>query len=407
MTAHREAAEGSLRVPVLTPVLLVILVGISSLGPMSTQILLPALPALRETFEATLAQSQAALSLSFFAFGLAMPFYGPLSDRYGRRPVLILGLTLYLLAVVGAWLAPTIDSFLVTRLLQGFGSAVGMVLARAIIADVMGRDRAVSAMAYLALAQAVVPMLSPALGSYIVEWSGWRTIFPVVFAVSFVLFVVVLLALPETNHNRTTSVGLRALVDSHAKLFRHRVFWAYGMQSAFSIAVFFIFITNAPYILVEIMGRPITDYGKFVILLSLSFMLGNYMAARVSARVGTDRMVLVGNVLLVVSGGLALLVLHGLGWTPWALFLPHMLMAFGNGLSIPNATTAAVMVDRSLAGTASGAAGFVQMMVGSAMIQASGALPQGSPYPMVLMMLGCSAVALVSFLILRYGGVRR
>ena len=171
------------------------------------------------------------------------------------------------------------------------------------------------------------------------------------------------------------------------------------LQSSFAIAVFFAFISGAPYFMLDVLHRPATEYGLYFILVSAGFMAGNLLAARITARVGLDRMILIGSALALAATLLALALLAARPWVPIALFGPMLGAAFANGLTVPNAQAGAISVDPLLAGSASGLAGFLQMFTAALVSQAVGALQNGTPYPMIAFMTACALLSLAGFVL--------
>ena len=165
--------------------------------------------------------------------------------------------------------------------------------------------------------------------------------------------------------------------------------------------MFFAFVAGAPYYMLDILDRPATEYGLWFIIVSVGFMVGNFFAARLTARVGLDRMVLLGSCLGLLGTLLAAGLMIGVSWAPAFLFCPMMLGAFANGLAIPNAQAGAISVDPVLAGTASGLSGFTQMLCAAIVSQAVGMLQNGTPYPMLGFMVGCGLISLLGFVLPR------
>jgi MFS transporter, DHA1 family, multidrug resistance protein len=191
------------------------------------------------------------------------------------------------------------------------------------------------------------------------------------------------------------------MLSGAAALVRSPAFTAYILQSTFAISVFFSFVAGAPYYIIDVLGRSATEYGVWFIVISLGFMAGNFVTARLTRRIGLDRMVLIGSCIVLLGIGLAAgLTLAG-PWTPAALFGPMVLATFGSGLAIPNAQAGAISVDPLLAGTASGLSGFTQMLVAALVSQAVGVLQDGTPYPMLGFMVGGAVIALLGFVLPR------
>ena len=389
--------------PAVSAAFMALLIALSALGPMALQIFVPALPAIQAHFAVAPGVAQLALSLSILANAVAALSYGPLSDRFGRRPVVLAGLGLFIAGSVMCALAPTIDLLVIGRIAQAGGGAAGLVVARAIVRDLYERDRAASMIAYLTMAMVVAPMLAPAGGAVLLDLAGWRTIFIVVTAIGVLLAWGARQRLLETRAGGSGSASWSALLTGTAALFRSRAFVGYVLQSAFAISVFFAFVAGAPYYMIDILDRPATEYGLYFIVVSLGFMTGNFTAARITPRVGLDRMVVTGSCLVVAGTGLAATLLASGMWTPLALIGPMMLTTFGNGLAIPNAQAGAISVDPALAGTASGLSGFAQMLVAALVSQAVGMLQNGTPYAMLGFMVGCAVLSLLGFVLLAPG----
>jgi DHA1 family bicyclomycin/chloramphenicol resistance-like MFS transporter len=168
------------------------------------------------------------------------------------------------------------------------------------------------------------------------------------------------------------------------------------------MATFFAFVSGAPYFMIDVLGRSATEYGLWFIVVSVGYMAGNFTAARVTRRVGLDRMIVLGLVLALAGTSLALGLIMALPWTPVLLFGPMMLASVASGLATPNAIAGAISVDPTMAGTASGLTGFTQMTTAALVSQAVGMLQNGTPYPMAGFMVGCAAMSLVGFVLPRW-----
>ena len=382
-----------------TAALMALLAAITALAPFSLQIFLPALPAIQASFAVAPGIVQLALSLSILANAVANLAYGPLSDRFGRRPVLLVGLAAFIAGSLACALAPSIELLIGARVVQSIGGAAGMVLARAIVRDLYDRERSASVIAYLTMAMVVAPMLAPTIGAVLLDVASWRAIFVLATGIGVALSWPIIVTLRETRSPEARCVG--GTFAGASTLLRSGQFWSYVLQSTFGISLFFAFISGAPYFMMNVLGRPATEYGLWFILVSAAFMAGNLVAGRFSARIGLDRMVLAGALLALTGAVLALALLLGGAWTPLALFGPMMAAGLGNGFSVPNAQAGAVSVHPLLAGTASGVAGFSQMFVAALVSQAVGMLQNGTPYPMAGFMAGCAVLSLAGFLLPR------
>lgn len=378
--------------------LIALLIAITAIGPMAMQIFVPALPAIQAGFGVPVATAQLAFSLSTLAIAFSILICGPLSDRFGRRPVLIAGLGLFLAGSALAAAAPSITVLILGRIVQAAGGAAGMAVARAMVRDLFDREDSASMLAYLTMAMVVAPMLAPAIGGLLIDLVGWRANFVLVGAIGVLVAIGVARHLAETRGREAHSAARSGMLAGFAVLLRSPAFCGYSLQGAFSIGIFFAFLAGAPYVMVNVLGRPATEYGLYFVLIAGSFMAANYVTARVTRRVGLDRMVLIGTA-LAFAGTLVLLTLVLAGiWTPLALFLPTAFVAFAQGLAMASGQAGALSVEPRLAGAASGLSGFVQMLTASIVAQAVGMLQNDTPYPMVLFMVACGALALGAFL---------
>ncbi|MGH1481242.1 MAG: multidrug effflux MFS transporter [Geminicoccales bacterium] len=382
-----------------TKVLLGLLIAMTALAPVSLQIFIPALPAIQTSFGTSTGITQLVLSLSILANAVATLAYGPLSDHFGRRPVVLVGLSIFIIGSILSSIAPTVGLLIAARIIQSAGAAAGMVLARAILRDVYDREQAASAISYLTMAMVAAPMVAPAIGAVLLDQLNWRAIFIVMTALGLIMTWLVWRGLAETRVVRENGI-VGGLLGGARHLLARRAFLAYMLQSSFAISTFFAFISGAPYYMINILGQSATEYGLLFMIVPGGFMVGNFASARLGRRVGIDRLIWIGN-LLALAGVCFATVLMIVGhWTPLALFGPMMVTAFANGLSIANAQAGVVSVNPDLAGTASGLAGFAQMLIAALVSQCVGMLQDGTPFPMIGFMTGCALFSLASFALL-------
>ncbi len=373
------------------------LVAVSAVGPLALNIFMPSMPSLPAVFGTDYGTVQLTLGLYLVGLAVGQLAYGPLSDRFGRRPLLLGGLGLFLVGSLAGMLATSIEMVIVGRAVQAIGGCSGLVLARAIVRDLFDRERSASVISYITAAMVMAPMVAPLIGGYLDGWLGWRSTF--VFVGSFGLMVTVfaVLLLHESNRNPLPLPGLRGFLGSYVALLRSPVFRGYAISTTFASASFFAFLGGAPYVVIELMGRPPSEYGWYFALSAIGYMGGNLISGRLSMRVGIDRMIGIG-LALNLAGGLLMLVLWAAGsMVPIALFAPMMISAIGNGLNIPNGSAGAISVDPLRAGAASGLCGFVQMAVGAGASALAGHLIVDSQLPLALIMTGATLIGFVFY----------
>jgi MFS transporter, DHA1 family, multidrug resistance protein len=375
-----------------------VLAAVTAAGPFAMQIFLPALPVIARAFDVPAATAQLTLSLSMIAIALAQLVYGPLSDRYGRRPVLRGGLVIFIVGSIGCALAPTVEFLIAARVVQAAGGAAGLVLARAIARDLYGAERAARVIAQLTLVMVLAPMIAPGIGGVISDLAGWRPIFVVVAAAGVMVMVAAIRLIAETHGGRGSVDPPLDMLRGFGMLLRSRRFCLLAAYPAFSSMVFFAFISGAPYLMVDVLQRPATEYGLYFILIAGGFMLGNFITVRIGERVGLLPMMVIGMTIAVAGvASCAALVYFG-QLSPLTLFLPIMVAQVGQGLGMPNAQAAAINVMPHRAGTASAMVGFAQMTFAAAASQTVAVLLRETAWPLIILMmigvLGALACAL-------------
>ena len=380
--------------------MIILLAAVSALGPVGMQILLPALPVIKQKFYVTNDVAQLTLSLSMLAIAIGTLVYGPLSDKFGRKRVMLIGIVITIFGSIVCFVADSIILLISGRFIQAFGGAVGLVLARAIVRDVYGPEEAARVIATLVMVMVVLPMMSPALGGELMQRFGFESVFVVIAFASAIALVFLFLWLPETLAKPVPFEGVKSMLMTFSKLFASRVFCGYAFCVTFVSVVFFSFISAAPEIMVSVLKRPPTEYGYYFIMIPAGFMTGNYVARHYGRTISIDNMIAIGASIGVIGIVLALL-LQILGMSsPVALFLPIALAVFGNGITLPNAQAAAINEFPEYAGTASGLTGFLQMAVSSIAAQAVALIFNGTVYPLLGLML---AASIISLLIFRWG----
>jgi DHA1 family bicyclomycin/chloramphenicol resistance-like MFS transporter len=385
---------------------LILLTAMAAIGPMGLNILTPAVPGLGVTFAAEPAAVQLTLSLYLLGLAASQLVMGPLSDRLGRRPVVLMGLTLAAVASVAAIAATSVEALIVARIAQAVGASAGVVVGRAIIRDLYDRDRAAAMIGWVTSATVVAPMLAPMIGGFLDTALGWQAIFAFVALVSAAILIGATVALPETQAAMMRGGGIVRFLEEARLLIATPQFCGYALCVAANSAMFFVYVGGAPHVVVAIMGRSSAVYGVWFALASIGYMAGNFFAARTSARFGVHRMIWWGTLLTLIAvvSEVALVLIWPDGG-PATIFVPQIVISVGSGLLMPNALAGAVSVRPQAAGTASGFTGFLQMGLGALSAQAVSHLLDGAAtaLPMVLVMLGFGIAGLAAFV----GLVRR
>jgi MFS transporter, DHA1 family, multidrug resistance protein len=379
--------------PVLLRSLLPVLIIISMIGPLALNILMPSMPGLAAALDASRSEVQLTLSLFLASQAISQLFVGGLADRFGRRPVLLFSLGIYLLACLAATFAASITLLIIARIMQASGGTAGLALSRTIVRDLAPRETAASMIGYVTMGMVIAPLLAPGIGGLIDDNFGWRMIFVFSLAIGAIAMALTLWRLPETRPGAISAQSTGDMLRRSLEVMRNRRFLGYALGAAFTTSVFLTFLGAAPYLVVEAMQMPKTAYGLWFVFLSGGYMIGNFCSGRFSEKLGVERMILIGN--LIGTVGIAILAALALKpvMHPAALFLPCVLMSLGNGFLLPSAVAAAVSVDPKAAGAASGMVGFLQMGIGAVMSFIAGQVTTDSPLPMALIMLGLTAAA--------------
>jgi MFS transporter, DHA1 family, multidrug resistance protein len=371
--AHRSVT--SRRGP---PLLLLALV--TAIAPAALHILVPALPNLAAIFGAAPGAVQLVLTLFLAGIAVGQLVYGPASDRFGRRPVLLTGLTLYLCGTALCGFAWSLPALIVGRALAALGGCAGMVLGRAIVRDVYDRERSASALATIMMVTSLVPSLSPAVGAYLAQWAGWRADFALLGAIGAIVLILTAARLEETH--LPVSANIVGTIGAFVLLLRSPAFLSVVLATAFTSTSWFTFLAAAPYLLAEHLHQPPSTYGLMILLPMAGYILGNASVVRLSAIFGGTRLFVLGLALSLASGVmLALWCVADL--TPWALFVPMAISSIGNGMSQPPGLAAGLSVYPRIAGAASGLMGFTQMALAALGTLLLGLLPRGSVIAMV------------------------
>ncbi len=371
---------------------------------MSMQIFLPALPAIQDAFAVSTGRAQMVLSVSLAAIAFSTLGYGPASDRFGRRPVIVVGLAIFFAGSVICAVAPSIEILILGRVVQAVGAAAGMVLSRAIIRDLYDCETAAKILAYMVTALVLAPMVAPLIGGVLNDVLGWRSIFIFTGIAGLTVLALAYPQVPETLVQPLRDQSLGGMLRNFASLLRVPAYLAYAGQLSFGLGMFMAFIGAVPFVVIQVLGRPPTELGLLLLIITGGFMSGTFLTARIAGHVGVDRMILIGSVLAVVIGFVMVaLVLSG-EWTVWTIFLPGTGMAFANGLIMPNAQASAVSINPRIAGSASGLMSFLQMAVGAVFAQLAGVVQDGTPIPMVVLVTIASTLGLASILFLPRAG---
>lgn len=380
-----------------TPPKIVTLILLAGLSALTMNIFLPSLPGMAVWFGVPYGVMQQSVALYLALSAALQVVIGPISDRYGRRKVLIWSLALFLLATLGTLLAPNATVFLIFRMAQAV-IAAGMVLSRAVVRDMVADAQAASMIGYVTMGMSLVPMIGPVIGGVLDDQFGWQANFALLLVLGVAVLWLVWADLGETATLR--KVSLIDQMRSYPALFGSRRFWGYTLAAAFASGCFFAFLGGAPFVGDKVFSLSSTAVGGLFALTAIGYAGGNFIAGRFSVRIGMNRMILIGT--LVTTFGLVLLALLTLGGLsgPVVFFGLTVFMGLGNGICLPNANAGMLSVRPELAGTASGLGGAIMIGGGAGLAAVAGVLlgPGSTEMPLILLMLASSLASVVAIL---------
>lgn len=345
----------------------------------STDLYLPALPAIVTDLATEPSRVQLTLSVFLAGFGLAQLVYGPLSDRFGRRPLLLLGTGLYVGTSLACMAAETIGQLVLFRFLQGAGACCGPVLGRAVVRDVYPPADAVRILAYLSAAVALAPALGPILGGWLTMGFGWRSTFAALAAFGLVLLAGIVLLLPETNQRKDPhATRPRHLAANYLTLLRDLQYVGFVLVAALSYSGIFAFISGSSYLLIEVVGLSPAAFGLCFSAVVLGYMTGSLITGRFGARLGLRRTLVLGGLLATVAGLVGLAVAILLPPTIVSIVAPQTAFMVAAGLLLPTAMAGAIGPHPRMTGLASGLLGFIQLAIAALVGVAVGAAYDGT-----------------------------
>jgi len=365
------------------PLFALALASISLIGPLAVHLFMPVIPAVKAALGLSDALAQLTFSVALFGMAFATLFYGSLSDRYGRRPVLLSGLALFLVGSTLSAIATSVIPLVLGRLVQAIGAGCGVTLGRAIAQDVYGRERLVKAIAYLTMAYTIGPMISPIVGGILVDTAGWRSVFGFALllgaAIALGAYLAVFESRPPSAEQRRGGNVLR----DYAELFRHVRFTAFVLQSGFMTGTFLVAATAASSLLKDLLHRPSAEFGFYFLLFPVGFLTGNFITSRIGGRAANETMVLLGSLVMAAAVVTQSSLLLSGRVVPLVLFAPGFFVTLAQGLSLPYAQSGAMATNVKLAGTAAGIGVFVQNFCGAAFAQLYGLFADGTVTPLM------------------------
>ncbi|HKH94921.1 MAG TPA: multidrug effflux MFS transporter [Beijerinckiaceae bacterium] len=375
-----------------------VLAFLTALGPLSTDMYLPSLPAIARDLGATAAQTQLTLSAFLFGFAVGQLFYGPIADKIGRRPVLLFGLGLFLAATLACTLAPGIGTLTGARFCQALGASGPIVLGRAMVRDLYEGPRAGRELSRMGSIMGVVPAIAPVFGGVLQDLFGWRSTFATTLIVGAALAATVAALLPETLRARSTApLSFVGVVKGFGTLLRHRGYRVYVALVALTYGGLFAFISGSSFVLQDVYGLSEIAYGFSFGLTVIGFISGTMLAQRLVGRRGLDGTIARGVACLALGGSLMLILVAAGVPSSLAVTMPMAIYGMGVGLTMPQATAAAMAPFPGAAGAASSFLGICQMSFAALVGIGVGHAMGGSALPLPIVIATTGLVALAVF----------
>ncbi|TDO98835.1 multidrug effflux MFS transporter [Marinomonas balearica] len=374
---------------------------LSAIGPFAIDMYLPALPKIGQTFMVGIQDVQLSLTAFLIAQGVSQLFYGPISDKVGRKPPLYVGMGIFLLATIGCVYAASLEMLIAFRFLQGIGAAAGIVVARAIVRDLYRGIDATKMMSLLMLVFGVSPILAPLVGSSVIALSGWRTVFVIIAICAALGLILIYFGLNESysREKREAVPHQGSTLGSYLVLLKDSQYMGIVLASSFALANFFVFLANSPFVLIEHYQLTETQYGLAFGLNAAVFFCSAQMNARLCQKFGIENIIKGGIwVSTLTMATMAFGYLAGLDSLFFFMGL-YMIASASVALVIPTTSIMAMENHGHIAGTASALLGTLQIAVGPTFVALLGPYMDSEPLPMILAMTFCSLISLIFVMI--------
>ncbi len=372
--------------------LLLTLIGISAVGPMALNGVLPAATVVMSELSTNFETAQLVLTMFLLASLVSQLVMGPLADQRGRRPVMLLNLIIFIIGSALCAVAPTIEWLLFGRFVQGVGVAACVFLPRTIVRDIYSAGKAASVIGYMTTAMMVAPMFGPAMGGWITDNYSWRFMYWGLFTLGCFLLIAAIfyqketLASMQAGAEKSGAHEKPSFLKASSVLLKDRRFLSVALMQTGAVGVYYAFLSGGPYVGIESRGMSASSYGAWFSMVAIGYISGNLIAGRLSERLGVERMILIGSIPFWLG-----ILLFWFFYTldhPVGLFLPMLILAFSNGMSLPSMITVAMSIRPAFAASASGLAGSAQTAFAVVLSVVSGYLiPFGDYWMQILLTL--------------------
>ncbi|HSS71390.1 MAG TPA: multidrug effflux MFS transporter [Casimicrobiaceae bacterium] len=380
------------------PGMTVLLGALVAVAPLAMDIYLASMPSMARALSASDEKVQLTLSLYMYAWGATQIVIGPLTDRFGRRPALIVGLSIFVAASVVCAAARNVETLIAARVVQAAAMATVAVVPRAIVRDLHAGERAATMLSLMGMVLGVAPIVAPIIGSHLHVWLGWQANFVFVAAYGALALACVVLVLPETIRSRNVrATNLGVMLANYAMLIRSRVYLGYLLIAAFATSALFAFLAGSSFVFVSVIGTGEEGFGVLFGVVMLGNIIGSTLGSRLVARLGIDRMLQYSTWLMIISGAaLAILAWARVGH-PFAIVAPMFLFMIAFMTTMPQATAGALTPFPEIAGSASSLLSFCQLLLASTAALVVGITFDGSERPMATTIAVSSLLAFTAF----------
>lgn len=380
----------STRVPSIAQLII-----ISALSPFGMHLIIPAITPIQQEFGASAGIASLLISATMWGIAASTLFFGAYADRFGRRPILLIGLALFFGGSALGWVGQNEYAVIAGRVIQGVGGAAGIVVARTVVRDLYARDKGTSVMAYVTMAIMLAPILAPSFAGFAVENLGWRSVFSVAALIGLLIFLWATRAFPETLKEPIPLPGFWALIRAYVNVLRNPLFVLYTLVAACVMTGFFSMLSGAPHIAELAWDLPRDELGVYLGLAGIGMMASTFITARVAEHVDNNKLMVAGLCFSLTAVAIVA-TLFSLGYNhPASLFGPMVISGFGSGFVLPTSTTGALSFTPRMAGTASGMMIFLQFALAGTAAQAIGYFDHHTPWAILGFMGGAVSLGLV------------